>query len=57
MEHPFIARIALAFYDQYGSICTGKGAEVIEPVGKGAVTKKECTLLVGGLVLQRRRPE
>ena len=57
MEYPFIAGIALALYDQHGSICPGKGAEVIEPVGKRAVTERECAFLVGRLALQLRRPE
>ena len=53
----FIARIALALNDQHGSICSGKGAEVIEPVGKWSVTERECVFLVGRLALQLRRPE
>jgi hypothetical protein len=29
MEDPFIARIALALYDEQGSVSSGKGTQVI----------------------------
>jgi hypothetical protein len=51
MEYPFVAGIALALYDEHGSISFGKGAEVIEPVGKRSVTERESVFLVGNLAL------
>src|SRR6516162_2773302 len=39
MEDAFVARVALALNDQHGSICSCKGAEVIDPVGKRAMTE------------------
>ena len=57
MRGSIASRIALALYDQHGSICSGKGAEVVDPVGKRAVTEKEFAFLIGGLVLQLRGPE
>ena len=40
-DDSFVWRVALALNNQNGGICSGKGAEVIEPVGKWAVTKRE----------------
>ena len=41
MQQPLISRIALALNDEHGSICPGKGAKIIEPVGKRATSKRQ----------------
>jgi hypothetical protein len=44
-------------YDQHGSICPGKGTEVIEPIGKRSVSQSNAAFLVAGNPFQLRRPE
>jgi hypothetical protein len=57
VQFPFLARIALALNDQHGSIFSGECAQVIDPVGKWAVTEREFAFLVACLGLQLRSPE
>ena len=56
MEDPFIARIALALNDEHRNICPGKGAEVIQPVGKRATLKSQVAFGVASL-FKFRHPE
>ena len=57
MGRAFIVRIALALYDQQGSICPGKGAYVIEPIGKWSVSQRNTSFLVATRLFRIGRPE